>query len=611
MADDATTVEEIEDEDRNEPSTAKDEAPAIQPEPAQPIENVPRETPAIEPMPRGVAPAVPAAEQPPAVAGPVPGTPPAAPINPAVAPTPPKGALVPGSIAAQNPFNVLLAKEENIHNPFARVLAKVATHVGKGLETMAPDYQQTVAARERSAEEPSIVAQREAQTKDVTEQANERAQAAAQRAGGQLPIKSPIPIYAAPGTPNAGEQVGERGYDEFGHFHENMFPTGGAVAGPQTEPARMPVAANTGGAGAQTPVPAAAGPAAGLPARTVTTMKPQEPQRPPLPTPAEAAKLAAVGNEADRYNKEISGVLGKEAGDYKVAPTDSAEKAEKTLADARARATEIEKDKSAERAANAPTLAQARKDASTMGYAAGPDGKVLYTNKADAAKNSMTFEEMKPADVKADRQSLRQLNDVQQNVSRYRDATDAIKNNISPLESSTMAAILSDKGLGAKVEPFGVGLDLGQLNDVITNTEKAGDWNALKPELQDAVLSYLRAKSSIIAYNKVLSGSARAAEKQLEIEMQQLPVPYVGASVADKQLTAFQENIDRASDGFPTNLPGIKPPSEIRREVEGQKSASFKAPAGAPPAQGIADGKVLKQDGKVVAVAKGGAWVAP
>ena len=593
MDNDATTVEELEDERDPE------ETPAIQPEPAQPIENVSREAPAIEPMPRGSAPAVPAAEQPPAIAGPTPGTPPAAPINPAVAPAPPQGALVPGSIAAQNPFNVLLAKEENIHNPFARVLAKVATHVGKGLETFAPDYQQTVAARERAAEEPSIVAQREAQTKDTEEQAQERAAAAAQRAGGQLPIKSPIPIYAAPGTPNAGEQVGERGYDEYGHFHENMFPAGGAVAGPQTEPARMPVAANTGGAGAQTPVPAAAVPAAGLPARTVTTMKPQEPQRPPLATPAEAAKLAPIGDDGAKIkNQQIADLPGIKAADFPVTAQTSAEAAEKALSDARAQSAASERDKNALRVAQAPEEAEKRKDEHLMGYAVDKDGKLAYMSKADADKLHSTFEEVKATEVNKDRQAIRQLNDVQQNVSRYRTAQNAIKENIPASAASAMAAILSDKGIGPKLEVFGVGIDTGQVNDILKGTEKAALWNKLSDPQRDLVASYLRAKSSVIAYQKALTGIGRTNKEQLDIEMEQLPTPYVGATVGNKQLDAFQENIDRATEGFPTNLPGLKSPAQVRAESEKPKEAAAPGPGSAKFHYAGGKGEIFSDDGK-------------
>ncbi len=606
---DTDTLQDVDERDNDRQPMDEREAPGITERPAPPIPKEVAEprTPAIQPMPPGVAPPVPAAEQPPAIAGPTPGQPAAPAINPAVPPRPPAGALNPNSVAAQNPFNVLLAKEENIHNPFARVLAKVATHVGKGVETLAPDFAQTQEARIKAAEEPSIVAQREAQTADTQEQAKERAAAAARAAGGGLPIDKPIPIFAPTGAPNAGEQIGEQGYDKNGQFHRNLFPTD-TVAGPQAQPART---ATPGAPVAAGPPPSATGPAG----PGFTTMKPQEPQRAALPTPAEAAKLAPVGEDgAKTKNQQIADLPGIKAADFPVTAQTSAEAAEKTLSDARAQSAASERDRNALRVANAPEQAELRKDARLMGYAVDKDGNLAYMSKADADKLHSTFEEVKPTEVNKDRQAIRQLNDVQQNVSRYRTAQNAIKNDISGEAASNMAAILSDKGLGVKIEPFGVGIDLGQLNDVITNTEKAGVWNSLKPEEQDLVLSYLRAKSSVIAYQKALTGIGRTNKEQLDIEMAQLPTPYVGATLANKQLDAFQENIDRATEGFPTNLPGLKSPAQVRKESEAPKAApktEFKAPEGAPPAKGVADGKVLKQDGKVVAVAKGGAWAAP
>jgi len=214
-----------------------------------------------------------------------------------------------------------------------------------------------------------------------------------------------------------------------------------------------------------------------------------------------------------------------------------------------------------------------------MGYAMDANGTLAYMSKAEADSLHSTFEEMKSGDVKADRQALRQLNDVQQNVSRYYNATNSIKGNISSEDASRMAGILSDKSLGAKLEPFGIGIDLGQVNDAITGTSVAGYWNKLGPAERDALLGYIRAKSSIIAYNKVLSGSARASEKQLQVEMAQLPLPYVGATVANKQLQAFQENIDRAAEGFPVNLPGLKAPAQVRKETEALSPANAAPPA--------------------------------
>lgn len=213
----------------------------------------------------------------------------------------------------------------------------------------------------------------------------------------------------------------------------------------------------------------------------------------------------------------------------------------------------------------------AAKDARLMGYAIDESGDLKYMSKADADKIHSTFEEVKATDVNKDRQAIRQLNDVQKNISAYRKSIDSVKSNINPLAVTNMQAILSDKGFGAKVEPFGIGIDLGMANDAIKGTAVASAWNKLSPEERSVVVGYLRAKGSVLAYQKALTNVGKTNKEQMEIEMANLPLPYVGATVADEQMKAFQENIDRATEGFPSNLPGIKSPKQVRAEVEAEK----------------------------------------
>ena len=245
-------------------------------------------------------------------------------------------------------------------------------------------------------------------------------------------------------------------------------------------------------------------------------------------------------------------------------------------------ATRIQ-DLEASRREHDANAAQARLDKETnkMGYAMNQDtGKLEYMSKADADKQHSTFEEMKTGDVKADRQLTRQLDDVQQNLSRYRNATNAMKKDIPADHASMMQQILSDDKLGVKLDAFGVGINTGMLNDIITGTSKGAAWNKLSPEERDLMTGYFRAKSSVIAYNKALTNSSRAAEKQMAIEMAQIPEPNVGSSVANPRLEAWQENIDRASDGLPTNLPGIKHPTQVRSEVEDKQGGGVTVQAG-------------------------------
>src|SRR5207245_9114648 len=139
-------------------------------------------------------------------------------------------------------------------------------------------------------------------------------------------------------------------------------------------------------------------------------------------------------------------------------------------------------------------------------------------------------------------------NDVQMNTSRYRKAIDSLKESLSPQAASSMQQILSDKGLGVKLEPFGVGIDIGALNDIITKSAQARAWNDLKPEEPNVLIGYLRAKSSVIAYQKALTGVGRTNKEQLEIEMNNLPLPYVGATVADPQMHDWQKHVDRGTE---------------------------------------------------------------
>ncbi len=271
----------------------------------------------------------------------------------------------------------------------------------------------------------------------------------------------------------------------------------------------------------------------------------------------------------DTDAKQLTTQIGNALKDTGISPAGYAVTAKSTRGEANEALKAAQAAANEHRATVAPENAQSRKDARTMGYAIDEKGELKYMSKSDADKIHSTFEEVKSGDVNKDRQAIRQLNDVQMNTSRYRKAIDSLKESLSPLAVTNMSAILSDKGFGVKLEPFGVGLDVGMANDAIKGTAVASAWNSLKPAERNVLIGYLRAKSSVIAYQKALTGVGRTNKEQLEIEMNNLPLPYVGATVAGPQMNAWQENVDRATEGFPTNLPGIKSPKQVRGEAEG------------------------------------------
>ena len=280
-------------------------------------------------------------------------------------------------------------------------------------------------------------------------------------------------------------------------------------------------------------------------------------------------------DQATQISSQIQNVLkgsGLDPKGYTVTEKSTRAEANEALKAAQTAATEA-------RNRNKPEEAESRKDRQTMGYALDENGNLKYMSKADANKLHSTFEEMKSGDVNKDRQALRQLNDVQMNTSRYRKAVDALPEAISRNHALLMEQIVGDQKINA-----GLTGSLIPGADYILNTLKgtsvADQWNTLSKQEREVVIGYLRAKGSVIAYQKALSGIGRTNKEQLDIEMANLPLPMVGATVADQQMEAWQENVDRAADGFPRNLPGIKHPSDLRRELEGGGGAQ----GGAPPA---------------------------
>jgi hypothetical protein len=204
----------------------------------------------------------------------------------------------------------------------------------------------------------------------------------------------------------------------------------------------------------------------------------------------------------------------------------------------------------------------------------------VLTTVAEAKAQGLTNPtKVSESDVEKDTAFLRQMNDVQLNVSRYKAAMNAIPGNISKESGSAMTRIISDASLNGFLTQGGT---LGALMDQISQGEKAKAWNKLSPEEQQAVMGYFRSKGSIIAYQKALTQQGRTNKEALDIEMNNLPSPIVGATVANKQIEAFQENIDTAAQGAP-RIPWMETPTDVRARVEGQAAQQYNQRQAAKP----------------------------
>lgn len=623
MADETTVVTSPDDEEERKSILAAPETGPAGPDPnrAPLIEQNGRSILA-QPAPsiRSVADSAPPM-QPPTITNPTPTAAPAgvgAPVDVMAGPpkpqTPKDVAISHMSAAArQNPFTMLMADSKNIHNPFARIMAELATGVGAGAEGLSKNYPEIERERAAEAEQPSVIAGREAETAGRQAQTGFTESETNKNNIEAGLLKNPIPkmveIAGSQGangetlfrdetgrTPGAFT-LGPGGYAPYGV----AAPATGATVGPATSPTPPPVAGP--------PQPPIAGPQNG----TVKTKTPQA-------TPEEAAKLAPVGDDgASTYNQQIKDALGKDAKDFQVTPTDSRERADQILKDARAQATSDREAKSAERVAGAPEAAQARKDARTMGYALDANGNLAYMSKADADKIHSTFEEMKTTDVKADRTALRQLDDVQLNTSRYtKAANDYAAANLSKAQKASDNTGLDDLLNKAGIADLKLGglleVDLPLLSsatEALSRESKSESYNKLTPQGKDLYDGYLRTMSAIVAYQKALTGIGRTNKETLDLELNNIANPTMRPEDILRKQGQFQENIDTAAQGFPSNLPGIKLPKQVRDETEGQSSASWEPPKGAPSAKGIPDGKILKMNGQILAVAKAGSWTRP
>lgn len=217
----------------------------------------------------------------------------------------------------------------------------------------------------------------------------------------------------------------------------------------------------------------------------------------------------------------------------------------------------------------------------------------IYTTRGEAKAAGLTMtggKAVSEPDVAKEEAATRQFNDVQMNVSRYKNTYASLKGPLSSSDLNNMTAILS---LTQQIERPGEGGFVGSLSagyvPALANSAQrqslGSAWSKLGPEATELVTGYLRAKGAIPAYQRALTGTGRTSQAAMEIEMANLPEPTVGYTKASSQLKAFQENIDVASKGL-TKFPWLDSPQDIRKNIEGTAAG---LPQGAVP--GTMNGK--------------------
>jgi hypothetical protein len=213
-----------------------------------------------------------------------------------------------------------------------------------------------------------------------------------------------------------------------------------------------------------------------------------------------------------------------------------------------------------------------RKNRATTGYATDADGNLILTNKFDAANNASArhtesdFEEIKPGDVNKDKSAMRQLNDVQKNVNLYTKSIREDLPKLVPGDTDKMQEImaLNQQSGGSVLDVGEKGISIGSIPILGAKLTKqnlkqiTSDLAELSPAGRNLLTGYLRTAAAVPAYQKALTGIGRSNKEMLDLELANIPLPYYDNATANNRMKAFQENMDQARNGFPSNLPGMK-----------------------------------------------------
>lgn len=302
------------------------------------------------------------------------------------------------------------------------------------------------------------------------------------------------------------------------------------------------------------------------------------------------------------YNKQIDHMLDaaevKDADTrsaYQIPEDSTAEEAAKFLADAKSTYGE----NAPARLEAAATTKETAKQKSTMGYVEVEGGGTLMASLYDQQQGQMlsgpfkgakiigNFEEAKPGNFSADRKAVQVLNDVQKNVSAYRKAlkedVPAVQNSPDDLQKIEDVVALNEQTGGAAISLGSNGVSVSSVSPTLAAQIKAGaleqarkDLKTMSPAARRVLTAYLRTATSVVAYQKAVTGSARANELQLNLELANIPAPYFDTDTATSRLDAFQENVDIVSDGYPKNLPGVQHPSKLKEKLEAPAAGNAK-----------------------------------
>lgn len=215
-------------------------------------------------------------------------------------------------------------------------------------------------------------------------------------------------------------------------------------------------------------------------------------------------------------------------------------------------------------------------------YAMDASGQKTLTSKTEALQaGSKVILPVNEKTVADDTMLINRLGDVHQKIAQYEQNLQKLGTTVSAKDQGNIAALIGKDRF--KVGAFGTELPMDRLNAALQKENIEG----LSEDAKKLLVSYYNARESMQGYQRVLSGTGRANEKAMELNLDALPNPGISdKSYAAESIKQFKQNLQIVGQGLP-KIPGIKSPEEM----ESSASAKTAPPAGATHIVPGRDGK--------------------
>jgi hypothetical protein len=205
-------------------------------------------------------------------------------------------------------------------------------------------------------------------------------------------------------------------------------------------------------------------------------------------------------------------------------------------------------------AAKAKSETGLKAEASVYAYDPTSDTTVL-TNMANARANNMqAVRPVKESDIRNDLHDTRVLNDVAAKANAVTDAAPVL-DSLSTMQKEDLASVLTstEKDANLEIGAFGTKLPTASWN-AFMNSSQLHD---LPPAAQTYAIAVLQLREAGMGLQKVLTGSARSNEQQIQALQATMPGLEQSAAIAQQKMAGFTQNIDMLRKGIPV-MPGMK-----------------------------------------------------